>query len=174
MADTNDEKSERARGRRGVRGKVAVVLGLLAVAIVAGTGAYLLMGQQPDRYTNDSGATISEADPSLSDDEIRKELDRQAEENMMTLTMNREPRLDGNRLEIGFVNSTENKNAQAFKIYQDGNLVYTSGSVEPGSQVDSVDVDAGKLHTGKIECEVVAVKDGREFGNAGRVSLNVV
>ena len=104
-----------------------------AIAVVLGSGIDF-----------GTGALLTSAREGQSREEIRAELDREVAENMMTVSVLPNLKLDesSHELQVGLENVDDNKFAQRFVITQGDTCVYESDPLMPGERTARVEVQA--------------------------------
>ena len=81
-----------------------------------------------------------------SDEEIIADLNRQADESRMTISVSAKPKLSDGKVRVNVSNVAENKFSQTFTLSQDGVELYSSGLIAPGEVVEWC--DAPDAHEG--------------------------
>lgn len=164
MAKSTEKKNKKL----GIGAKVT--LAIVILVCLAGAG-YLL-------YTNflapreDAGATISSYD-GMSDEEIQAELNRQAEESRMTISVAAHPTLQDGRVRVNLVNDADNRFDQQFTLTQDGKTLYESGIVKTGKTVEWVDAKDAREGDATITVSAVDKDTGKPTGNPQSVSVQI-
>ena len=146
-----------------------VLLALLLATSLAGLGYLAWEHFQPK---TDAGATIAQYD-GKSMKEIQEELNRQAEESRMTISVSPDVKLKDGKARVNVVNVEDNRFDQRFTLAQDGSTVYESGTFSPGQRVEWC--DAGSLHSGEATITVPAIDrdTGKPYGNPQSVAVQV-
>lgn len=141
---------------------LSLVGGGLVVWRLIGTGA-------------SDGAIIGAAQDGKSREEIQEQLNREVEENMMTVSILPSPRLAASgMLEVGFENDAANKFGQRFTLVQGGKTIYESKPIEPGQRIDAVRPDGIALGSATVEVQAVDAESGADHGSPTAVQVNVV
>ncbi len=162
------KSAEKTNKKLGIGAKVT--LAVVILVCLAGAG-YLL-------YTNflapreDAGATISSYD-GMSDEEIQAELNRQAEESRMTISVAAHPTLQDGRVRVNLVNDADNRFDQQFTLTQDGKTLYESGIVKTGKTVEWVDAKDAREGDATITVSAVDKDTGKPTGNPQSVSVQI-
>lgn len=149
-----------------------MALGLLTCAVVlGGTAAVIWMRSG----AANPGATIVSATTGQTREEIQRQLDREVQENMMTVSVLPTLRLDEQTGELtaGLENDTENRFAQRFSISQDEEVVYVSDPVMPGERLETVTAEKAKVGPAKIEIQALDPETLRAHGNPTAVEVSV-
>lgn len=154
------------------RGKtIALVIVIILAILLAGAGGYMLWkSQQP---VSDPGATIQSYDGKTTK-EIQEELNRQAEESRMTISVAPKVRIKDGKARVNVINANDNKFDQTFTLEQDGKNVYESGIIKVGEKVEWCDAADLKTGTATITVQAVDKKSGKPSGNPQSVSVEVV
>ena len=161
-------KNEQNKGRKRA---ITVVLVLLILLCPGGAG-YLV-------YTSflapqeDAGATVSKYD-GMTREEIQAELDRQARESRMTISVNARPQLEDGRVRVNVINDKSNRFDQSFTLEQDGKTLYESGIVKRGKAVEWVDAEGAKAGEATVTVTARDRKTGKRHGNPQAVQVEIV
>lgn len=146
--------------------------GLLACSIALGGTAWVMWmrGAAPN-----PGATIVSAGEGQTREEIQAELDREVEENMMTVSVLPTLRLDeeSGELTAGLENDGGNRFAQRFSISQDGESVFVSDPVMPGERLETVMAPKARTGTAKIEIQALDAETLKAHGSPTAVEVSV-
>lgn len=176
-SDEKKEKSDKPEEDSGTDGKkhrgktIALVIVIILAILLAGAGGYMLWkSQQP---VSDPGATIQSYDGKTTK-EIQEELNRQAEESRMTISVAPEVRIKDGKARVNVINANDNKFDQTFTLEQDGKDVYESGIIKVGEKVEWCDAADLKTGTATITVQAVDKKSGKPSGNPQSVSVEVV
>ena len=155
MSKSEQEFSERNKKRR----IVASIVLLLLLLSIGGCTIW-----QFTRPKADPGATVQGYE-GKSDEEIIADLNRQADESRMTISVSAKPKLS---------DVTENKFSQTFTLSQDGVELYSSGLIAPGEVVEWC--DAPDAHEGPATVTVQGCdrETGSPSGNPQTVSVTIV
>ena len=134
--------------------RTLIAVGVLLLALCAG-GAYLAL-----KGGKTGGATLGGYDD-MTKEEIQAELDRQARESMMTISLDMTPTLsaDGSKLAVRVANVEENRFDQLIEVEQDG------------EKLDEIDVTGAKL--GAATVTVQAMEDGKPSGNPSGFEVTI-
>lgn len=150
---------------------IALVIVIILAILLAGAGGYMLWkSQQP---VSDPGATIQSYDGKTTK-EIQDELNRQAEESRMTISVAPKVRIKDGKARVNVINANDNKFDQTFTLEQDGKDVYKSGIIKVGEKVEWCDAADLKTGTATITVQAVDKKSGKPSGNPQSVSVEVV
>lgn len=164
MSKAEQENSERNKKRRTV---ALIVLLLLLLSI---GGCTIWQFAQPKA---DPGATVQGYE-GKSDEEIIADLNRQADESRMTISVSAKPKLSDGKVRVNVSNVAENKFSQTFTLSQDGVELYSSGLIAPGEVVEWC--DAPDAHEGPATVTVQGCdrETGSPSGNPQTVSVTIV
>lgn len=101
----------------------------------------------------------------MTKEAIQAELDRQARESMMTISLDMTPTLsaDGSKLAVRVANVEENRFDQLIEVEQDGKVIGSYKGLKPGEKLDEIDVTGAK--TGDATVTVQAMEEGEPSGN---------
>lgn len=176
-SDEKKEKSDKPEEDSGTDGKkhhgktIALIIIVILAILLAGAGGYMLWkSQQP---VSDPGATIQSYDGKTTK-EIQDELNRQAEESRMTISVAPKVRIKDGKARVNVINANDNKFDQTFTLEQDGKDVYKSGIIKVGEKVEWCDAADLKTGTATITVQAVDKKSGKPSGNPQSVSVEVV
>lgn len=176
-SDEKKEKSDKPEEDSETDGKkhhgktIALVIVIILAILLAGAGGYMLWkSQQP---VSDPGATIQSYDGKTTK-EIQDELNRQAEESRMTISVAPKVRIKDGKARVNVINANDNKFDQTFTLEQDGKDVYKSGIIKVGEKVEWCDAADLKTGTATITVQAVDKKSGKPSGNPQSVSVEVV
>ena len=172
--------AQRARsGRGGRRGPsaraIVAAVGAVCLLAAAGVGTWLLLAYDD----SDAGATLVDLDvENMTHDEIVAALDEVVADNMMTISVAPTCTIgaDGS-VRVNVINDAGNDFDQTFALIQtdaegDEVVLYESGVVEPGEQVEYC--EAPGAVAGSAFIEIQAVVDGEAHGNPTRVEVTLV
>lgn len=120
MSKSEQENSKRNKKRR----VVALIVLLLLLSI---GGCTIWQFAQPKA---DPGATVQGYE-GKSDEEVIADLNRQADESRMTISVSAKPKLSDGKVRVNVSNVAENKFSQTFVLSQDGVELYSSGLIAP-------------------------------------------
>lgn len=129
--------------------RALIAVGVLLLALCAG-GAYIAL-----KGGETGGATLGGYDD-MTKEEIQAELDRQARESMMTISLDMTPTLsaDGSKLAVRVANVEENRFDQLIEVEQ-----------------DEIDVTGAK--PGAATVTVQAMEDGEPSGNPSGFEVTI-
>ena len=163
-SDTDEKKKHHGK-------TIALVIVIILAILLAGAGGYMLWkSQQP---VSDPGATIQSYDGKTTK-EIQDELNRQAEESRMTISVAPKVRIKDGKARVNVINANDNKFDQTFTLEQDGKDVYKSGIIKVGEKVEWCDAADLKTGTATITVQAVDKKSEKPSGNPQSVSVEVV
>ena len=110
--------------------RALIAVGVFLLALCAG-GAYLAL-----KGGKTGGATLGGYDD-MTKEEIQAELDRQARESMMTISLDMTPTLsaDGSKLAVRVANVEENRFDQLIEVEQDGEVIGSYKGLKPGEKL---------------------------------------
>ena len=147
----------------------AAVAALAAIVLMGSLTAHLWWGGDAG---GDTGSYLI-PQGTMSDEEARAMLDRQAELSRITVSIRPVQELVDDQLHMNFVVPAGNNNfSERLEIEQDGRIVYRSGIVEPEHVIEWGDV-AG-AHAGAATATIYAVDaDGFDFGNPVSVEIEI-
>ena len=156
-----DQTDTVARRRRAL-----IVVGVLLLALCAG-GAYIAL-----KGGETGGATLGGYDD-MTKEEIQAELDRQARESMMTISLDMTPTLstDGSKLAVRVANVEENRFDQLIEVEQGGKVIGSYKGLKPGEKLDEIDVTGAK--PGAATVTVQAMEDGEPSGNPSGFEVTI-
>ena len=145
--------------------RALIVVGVLLLALCAGDACLALKGGKT------GGATLGYDD--MTKEEIQAELDRQARESMMTISLDMTPTLsaDGSKLAVRVANVEENRFDQLIEVEQDGKVIGSYKGLKPGEKLDEIDVTGAK--TGDATVTVQAMEDGEPSGNPSGFEVTI-
>ena len=143
--------------------RALIAVGVLLLALCAG-GAYIAL-----KGGETGGATLGGYDD-MTKEEIQAELDRQARESMMTISLDMTPTLsaDGSKLAVRVANVEENRFDQLIEVEQDGG---SYKGLKPGEKLDEIDVTGAK--PGAATVTVQAMEDGEPSGNPSGFEVTI-
>lgn len=150
---------------------VTAALVILLLLCLGGIGYFVYTDVMANQ--EDAGATISSF-KGKSRAEIQAELDREARESRMTISVNAKPQLKDGRVRVNVVNDKSNKFDQSFTLEQDGKTLYESGIVKRGKTVEWVDASDAKTGTATITVTARDRKTGKKHGNPQAVQVEIV
>lgn len=147
---------------------------LLGIVLLAGGAGVVVWASDKPAWTNDPGAMITKHEEGMSREEIQAELDRQVEENMMTVSVAPQPVFAEGKLHVNVINDETNTFPQRFEVIQGERVVYRSGAIKPGETIESCDVDRVEEGEAFIQIQALDAKTKKDHGNPARVKVNVV
>ena len=113
---------------------------------------------------------------SMDAEEARVALDEEVEKSRITVSLSPVPALDSETgdLRVNFIVAPGNNGfAERLEVEQDGQLIYASGIVQPGYQIEWA--HAPQAHAGPATATVYAVDDrGTDHGNPVSAEVSVV
>lgn len=156
--------SDKSRGRR----RIAILAAVVLLAAAAGVAIWMRT-----RPASDPGATLMSAD-GMSREEVQEMLDAEVAENMMDVSIAATPELSDGQLAVNVINPENNRFAQRFAVEQDGEVLYESGSIEPGEGVETCEV-GDAAHAGEATVTIWALnEDGGDHGNPTAFNVEIV
>lgn len=164
------------------KGKKAWIITLIAaiiaalIAVIVGVNVFG-SSQATDGYSHegeDTGSKIVSAE-GMSDEEIQKMLDEQAEASRITVSVSPNPVYSNGKLRINFIVPETNPYSERIEVTQDDNIIYSSGIVPVGNKIEWATIASGEVHEGSATATVYAVdEDGKDYGNPVSVDVNIV
>lgn len=136
-----------------------------AIAVVLGSGIDF-----------GSGALLTSAREGQSREEIQAELDREVAENMMTVSVLPNLKLDesSHELQVGLENVGDNKFAQRFVITQGDTCVYESDPLMPGERIETVRAPKAKEGTARVEVQALDAETLEAHGSPTAIEVEVI
>lgn len=136
-----------------------------AIAVVLGSG-----------FDFGSGALLTSAREGQSREEIQAELDREVAENMMTVSVLPNLKLDesSHELQVGLENVSDNKFAQRFVITQGDTCVYESDPLMPGERIETVRAPKAKEGTARVEVQALDAETLEDHGSPTAIEVEVI
>ena len=136
-----------------------------AIAVVLGSGIDF-----------GSGALLTSAQEGQSREEIQAELDREVAENMMTVSVLPNLKLDelSHELQVGLENVGDNKFAQRFVITQGDTCVYESDPLMPGERIETVRAPKAKEGTARVEVQALDAETLEDHGSPTAIEVEVI
>lgn len=136
-----------------------------AIAVVLGSGIDF-----------GSGALLTSAREGQSREEIQAELDREVAENMMTVSVLPNLKLDesSHELQVGLENVGDNKFAQRFVISQGDTCVYESDPLMPGERIETVRAPKAKEGTARVEVQALDAETLEDHGSPTAIEVEVI
>lgn len=171
--ESNSETQDKSKTskKKGTGKKIAIVIIILLAIACIGAGGYMMWkSQQP---VTDPGATIQSYD-GKSDKEIQDELNRQAEESRMTISVAPKVTLKDGKARVNVVNANDNRFNQEFTLSQDGKDIYKSGIIKSGEKVEWCEANGIKTGSATITVQAVDKESGKPSGNPQSVDVEVV
>ncbi|BFK84784.1 hypothetical protein I4000191A8_19220 [Clostridia bacterium i40-0019-1A8] len=156
-----DQTGSKVKKRRAL-----IAAGALMLALCAG-GAFLAL-----KGGRTGGATLGGYD-GMTREEIQAELDRQALESMMTISLDMTPTLsdDGSKLAVRVANVEDNRFDQLIEVEQDGKVIGSYEGLKPGEKLDEIDVTGARI--GDATVTVQAMEDGEASGNPSGFEVTI-
>lgn len=152
------------------RGWPILVAGLIAcvgaaIAVVLGSGIGF-----------GTGALLTSAREGQSREEIQAELDREVAENMMTVSVLPNLKLDesSHELQVGLENVGDNKFAQRFVITQGDTCVYESDPLMPGERIETVRAPKAKEGAARVEVQALDAETLEDHGSPTVIEVEVI
>ena len=142
-----------------------LVAGLIACA---GAAIAVVLGSGIDFGT---GALLTSAREGQSREEIQAELDREVAENMMTVSVLPNLKLDesSHELQVG-----DNKFAQRFVITQGDTCVYESDPLMPGERIEIVRAPKAKEGAARVEVQALDAETLEDHGSPTAIEVEVI
>lgn len=136
-----------------------------AIAVVLGSGIDL-----------GTGTLLTSAREGQSREEIQSELDREVAENMMTVSVLPNLKLDesSHELQVGLENVGDNKFAQRFVITQGDTCVYESDPLMPGERIETVRAPKAKEGTARVEVQALDAETLEDHGSPTAIEVEVI
>ena len=136
-----------------------------AIAVVLGSGIDF-----------GSGALLTSAREGQSREEIQAELDREVAENMMTVSVLPDLKLDesSHELQVGLETVGDNKCAQRFVITQGDTCVYESDPLMPGERIETVRAPKAKEGTARVEVQALDTETLEDHGSPTAIEVEVI
>lgn len=152
--------------------KIAAIVAVTTIALAACAFAVWTAMSSPKI---DPGATVIQADSSMTREEVQAMLDEQVQANMMDISLASEPVLKDGSLSVNVKNPSSNSFAQRFEVVQDGNVLYESGVIDPGHQVEKCAV-SDDAHEGEAMVTIYAVdvETDEDHGNPTSIKVSII
>lgn len=165
LSEVEQEDNSRKKKRR-----VVILILLLLLLLLSIGSCAMWQFAQPKA---DPGATV-QTHEGKSDEEVIAELNRQAEESRMTISVSAKPKLADGKVRVNVSNVAENKFSQTFTLSQDGIELYNSGLIAPGEVVEWC--EASDAHEGSATVTVQGCdpETGAPSGNPQSVAVTIV
>lgn len=148
---------------------------ILVAGFVACAGAAIavVLGSGIDFGT---GTLLTSAREGQSREEIQAELDREVAENMMTVSVLPNLKLDesSHELQVGLENVGDNKFAQRFVITQGDTCVYESDPLMPGERIETVRAPKAKEGTARVEVQALDAETLEAHGSPTAIEVEVI
>lgn len=164
LSETEQEDNSRKKKRR-----VVILIPLLLLLFSIGSCA-MWQFSQPKA---DPGATV-QAHEGKSDEEVIAELNRQAEESRMTISVSAKPKLSDGKVRVNVSNVAENKFSQTFTLSQDGVELYSSGLIAPGEVVEWCEAPDAHEGSATVTVQGCDPETGAPSGNPQSVAVAIV
>lgn len=153
-----------------------------AVAAVVGALLLLTLGvlawraRQPTVYEPDANAAPVSSEKPLTPEEIRAQLQAQADESAFRVRINARPRVTGRRAELLLENPVENTNSLSVTITlnEGGETVFESGPLVPGQQMLTAELTADLPpgeHPATACCSTIDPETGQAVGSQALIDL---
>lgn len=167
MTDTAAATCEDRRRKIGRIGQIVALIILLLCILFLGWKV-LQFGKA------DEGAVVTQYE-GMTREEIQAELDRTVRENMMTVSVAPTALLDENGdVAVNVINEESNRFPQRFSLFQDGEVVYRSGTIDPGKTVSSCHPDHISAGPAVIEIQALDPESSEDHGSPTRVDISIV
>lgn len=162
--DVKVEDNSRKKKRR------VIILILLLLLLLSIGSCAMWQFSQPKA---DPGATV-QAHEGKSDEEVIAELNRQAEESRMTISVSAKPKLEDGKVRVNVSNVAENKFSQTFTLSQDGVELYSSGLIAPGEVVEWCEAPDAHEGSATVTVQGCDPETGAPSGNPQSVAVAIV
>lgn len=167
-SDKSDVKEQKSSKGKTI---AIIIIVILAIICIAAGGYMMWKSQQP---VTDPGATIQSYD-GKSDKDIQEELNRQAEQSRMTISVAPKVQLKDGKARVNVVNTKGNKFNQTFTLTQNGKQIYKSGIIKVGEKVEWCNANGLKEGVNAtLTVQAVDKKSGKPSGNPQSVDVEVV
>lgn len=164
LGEVEQEDSKRKKKRR------IILLILLLLLLLSIGSCAMWQFAQPKA---DPGATVQNQE-GKSDEEIIAELNRQAEESRMTISVSAKPKLADGKVSVNVSNVAENKFSQTFTLSQDGIELYNSGLIAPGEVVEWCEAPDAHEGSATVTVQGCDPETGASSGNPQSVAVTIV
>lgn len=164
LSETEQEDNSRKKKRR------IIILILLLLLLLSIGSCAMWQFSQPKA---DPGATV-QAHEGKSDEEVIAELNRQAEESRMTISVSAKPKLSDGKVRVNVSNVAENKFSQTFTLSQDGVELYSSGLIAPGEVVEWCEAPDAHEGSAIVTVQGCDPETGASSGNPQSVAVAIV
>lgn len=170
VGELNETENEENKDNKRKKERRIIILILLLLLLLSIGSCAVWQFAQPKA---DPGATV-QTQEGKSDAEIIADLNRQAEESRMTISVSAKPKLADGKVRVNVSNVAENKFSQTFTLSQDGVELYSSGLIAPGEVVEWC--DAPNAHEGSATLTVQGcdLETGAPSGNPQSVAVEIV
>lgn len=166
MSEVEQEDNSRKKKRR----IILLILLLLLLLLLSIGSCAMWQFAQPKA---DPGATV-QTQEGKSDEEIIAELNRQAEESRMTISVSAKPKLADGKVRVNVSNVAENKFSQTFTLSQDGIELYNSGLIAPGEVVEWCEAPDAHEGSATVTVQGCDPETGAPSGNPQSVAVTIV
>ena len=166
LSEVEQEDNSRKKKRR----IILLILLLLLLLLLSIGSCAMWQFAQPKA---DPGATVQNQE-GKSDEEIIAELNRQAEESRMTISVSAKPKLADGKVRVNVSNVAENKFSQTFTLSQDGIELYNSGLIAPGEVVEWCEAPDAHEGSATVTVQGCDPETGAPSGNPQSVAVTIV
>ena len=166
LSEVEQEDNSRKKKRR----IILLILLLLLLLLLSIGSCAMWQFAQPKA---DPGATVQNQE-GKSDEEIIAELNRQAEESRMTISVSAKPKLADGKVRVNVSNVAENKFSQTFTLSQDGVELYSSGLIAPGEVVEWCEAPDAHEGSATVTVQGCDPETGAPSGNPQSVAVTIV
>ena len=162
---------EEQRSGKGNRKKIALIVAGVCLLLVCGIAGFLLLSSG----NSGSGATVGSYD-SMSKEEIQAQLDQQARDSMMTISLDMTPTVseNGAKLAVHVENVPENRFSQVVEVSQGGKTIGSYKGLKPGEKLDEIDVENCTTGAAVVTISAMDDKTDEASGNPSSFQVDVV
>ena len=161
----SEQENSKSKKKRRIVALIVLLLLLLSIGSCA-----IWQFAQPKA---DSGVTVQGYE-GKSDEEIIADLNRQAEESRMTISVSAKPKLSDGKVRVNISNVAENKFSQTFTLSQDGIELYSSGLIAPGEVVEWCEAPDAHEGSATVTVQGCDPETGAPSGNPQSVAVTIV
>lgn len=161
----SEQENSKSKKKRRIVALIVLLLLLLSIGSCA-----IWQFAQPKA---DPGATVQGYE-GKSDEEIIADLNRQAEESRMTISVSAKPKLSDGKVRVNVSNVAENKFSQTFTLSQDGVELYSSGLIAPGEVVEWCEAPDAHEGSATVTVQGCDPETGAPSGNPQSVAVAIV